>query len=869
MASGNIKGITIELNGDTTKLSKALEGVNKDLKETQSKLKDVEKALKIDPGNVELLSQKQKYLGQAIDDTKEKLKTEKEALEQLNQRAAAGENVTDQQEALQREIVKTEGSLESLQKQSDETGKAMAGDFKDAQSEVETLGDKVKKAGENMQSIGKNMQDVGSKVSNVGNSIDQNLSQPLKNVAVQSVDAWREVDEAMDTVTTKTGASGKALSDMQDTAKDIATTIPASFQEAGDAVGEVNTRFGVTGKQLNSLSTDFIKFSQINNVDVSSSIDSVQGAMAAMNVKTHDASKFLDVLNKAGQDTGVNVVTLADDISKNGAALNDMGYSASDAAFFLANLSKNGTDSSTVMTGLKTAFKNSASEGISMSDSLSEFNEVMASGVPETDKMQAAIDLFGKKSGPAIYQFCSDGKLNFDQLGTSMSDYAGNVDKTWQDTQDPLDQMVVVQNNLKEVGADLVDTAGPMLIDIMNDIIPIIKDLKAGWDSLPDGMQQFIVQAGLVGIAAGPLITKVGDVTTALGSITEGGGKVIAKLGELIGKSGETGTALEGVATGGGAKLTSFLTSDVSTACSTMQGTLGTAGLAVGTFAATFEFTSAILQLTGLDQKLEETGGKIYDFFHKADEEAADTSSKALQHATEVMQTGGDVQGAVHDLDDAIAVTSGNEQASLQKLRDAMVQKYGEGATASTQAAGTIQSSGSQMDSSMNQSAGTAESSGNRMKSAMSGASSSISGSMSSAQSSVSSGVGSMSRTITGANFTFPHIKLPHFSISGKLSLDPPSIPHISVSWYKKAMDDAYLLNSPTIFGMSGGKLLGGGEAGQEAVVGTDKLKEIVTDAVAGIGGGTTIIPVYIGQDRIDEIVVKASQRANYRSGGR
>ena len=869
MAS-RISGITIEIGGDTTKLSDALKGVNSELKETSAKLKDVERALKFDPGNVELLSQKQKYLGEAIEETQKKLQQEKEALEQLDARSAAGEDVTDQQEALQREIAETEGSLKNLQAQSDTTGRSMADDFKDAQQQVDTLGSKLESAGDKMQKTGDNIQYAGHKISDVGGAIDQSISQPLKQVADASVDAWREVDEALDTVATKTGASGEALADMQDRMEDVATTIPTSFQAAGDAIGEVNTRFGLTGDALQDLSTDFIKFAQLNDTDVSSSIDSVQAAMAAMNVDTKDASLFLDTLNKAGQDTGVSVTGLADEITKNGAALNDMGYSASDATFFLANLSKSGVDSSKVMTGLKTAFKNSAKEGKSMSDNLAEFNKVMESNASDADKSQAAIDLFGAKAGASIYQFCSTGKLNFNDLGTSMSDYAENVNSTWEETQDPLDQMTVVQNNLKEVGAELVDTAGPMIIDMMQQTIPIIKDLKDGWDSLPPGMQEFIVKAGLVGIAAGPLITQIGNVTTAMGGLIQGGGKVISKFGELISKSSETGTALGNVAgAGGGGKLISFLTSDVSSACSTMTGTLGTAGLAVGTFAASFEFTQAILQLTGLDDKLSEVGSDIYDFFHKADEEAADTSNKALQHATEVMQKGGDVQGAVRDLDDAIAVTSGNEQASLQKLRDAMVQKYGESATASANAAGTIQNSGSQMDSSLNSSAATAENSGNRMKNAMSGASSSISGSMSSAKKDVSSSVGSMSRTITGANFTFPRIKLPHFSISGKLSLDPPSIPHISVSWYKKAMDDAYLLNSPTIFGMSGGKLLGGGEAGQEAVVGTDKLRDIVTEAVAGIGGGTTIIPVYIGQDRIDEIVVKASQRANYRSGGR
>ena len=102
-----------------------------------------------------------------------------------------------------------------------------------------------------------------------------------------------------------------------------------------------------------------------------------------------------------------------------------------------------------------------------------------------------------------------------------------------------------------------------------------------------------------------------------------------------------------------------------------------------------------------------------------------------------------------------------------------------------------------------------------------------------------------------------PKIKLPHFKITGSFSLSPPSVPHLSIEWYKKAMDDAYILSNPTIFGMSGGSLLGGGEAGPEAVVGTDKLGAIVREAVASVvGGGSTVIPVYIGQERI-------------RSGGR
>ena len=116
--------------------------------------------------------------------------------------------------------------------------------------------------------------------------------------------------------------------------------------------------------------------------------------------------------------------------------------------------------------------------------------------------------------------------------------------------------------------------------------------------------------------------------------------------------------------------------------------------------------------------------------------------------------------------------------------------------------------------------------------------------------------------------WSLPKLKLPHFSMSGKFSLDPPSVPHLSVDWYAKAMNEPYILNSPTLFGMSGGRFLGGGEAGEEAVVGTERLAEIVQAAVAG-AGGDIVIPIYLGTERIEELVVKASQRVNYRSGGR
>ena len=105
--ANRIKGITVEIGGDTTKLSKALESVNGTIKNTQTQLKDVEKLLKLDPTNTELLSQKQRLLADSITATKDKLATLKTTAEQANQALANGEISQEQYDALQREIVET------------------------------------------------------------------------------------------------------------------------------------------------------------------------------------------------------------------------------------------------------------------------------------------------------------------------------------------------------------------------------------------------------------------------------------------------------------------------------------------------------------------------------------------------------------------------------------------------------------------------------------------------------------------------------------------------------------------------------------------------------------------------------------------
>jgi len=109
-----------------------------------------------------------------------------------------------------------------------------------------------------------------------------------------------------------------------------------------------------------------------------------------------------------------------------------------------------------------------------------------------------------------------------------------------------------------------------------------------------------------------------------------------------------------------------------------------------------------------------------------------------------------------------------------------------------------------------------------------------------------------------------PKIKLPHFKITGSFSLNPPSAPNFNVQWYKKAMDDAYILNGATIFGQQGGSLLGGGEAGSETVVGTEKLMQMMSQAV----GGQTVNVILQGDASEIFRVVRQENTQFYKANG-
>lgn len=309
----------------------------------------------------------------------------------------------------------------------------------------------------------------------------------LKDLAEGAYEAYQEFDKGYDIIVSKTGATDEALQGLSDSYNSVMKSVLTDTETAGTAIGEINTKFGLTGEELESLSEKFIKFAELNSTDVNSSIDSVKAACEAWGVEAENVGDILDLLNVTGQQTGASVDSLSDSLTTNAASLKDMNFNVEEAVTFLGQLEMSGVDSTTVMTGLKKALANAAKDGKTTSEALSELQEAMESSDSTAEATVAAMELFGTKAGPAIAEACQSGRLDFQNLGSAMTDYKNNVDDTYETTLDGADKIKLAWQGVKtDIGAEvgsMLDEFSPEIEDLISliedgarDILSSVKD---------------------------------------------------------------------------------------------------------------------------------------------------------------------------------------------------------------------------------------------------------------------------------------------------------------------------------------------------------------------------------------------------------
>ena len=784
MATNRIKGITIEIEGNTTKLQSALSGVNKDLRTTQTNLRDVNKLLKLDPTNTDLLRQKQDLLKKAIEDTKKKLDTEKEALKQLKAADQTPEVLT-QQQALERQIAEDENALSGLKKEFSSFGSVGAQAFF-------AVGEKVK--------------EVGKKITEVGEGITQKVTVPLAAVGGAAVAAFKNVDDGYDEMIKKTGATGEAAEEMIGIINELATTIPTDFKTAGSAVGEVNTRFGVTGEKLQDLSSRFIKFADLNNTDVSNSIDKTQKALAAYGLGADHAGAYLDRLNKTGQETGISVDKLAEGIVSNATAFQEMGLNIDQATFFMGQLEKSGTNSETVLNGMRKALKNATAEGKPLGQALAELQDRIKNGTDSMDGLTAAYELFGK-SGDQIYAAVKSGTLDFQTMGSAISEAGGSVEDTFAATLDPIDEFKLALNQLKIVGAQVGNTLMTVLQPMLQKIRDVLAKLKEKWDSLSPATQEMIVKIGLIVAAIGPVITILGTLVTAIGALMSPIGLVVVAIAAAV----AAGVALyqnwdEICAWAGELKQ------KVVDAWNNLKEKV-------------VEFASNIKEkVTGAWDTMKTKVSEVTDKIKTTVSDKFNSIKSTISNAWENVKT--NTSNAWNNIQNRISQNGGGIRGVIATAMEGYKSIWSNGFSFLDQVTGGKLSSIYQWFSSKFE-----------------------------AIRSFISPIVEWLKGLFNFQWSLPHIKLPHFSWSWIDLGGVISIPRISVSWYKKAYDTPYLFTDPTVIG---GRGFGDGGGSGEIVYGRDQLMRDIAEA----SSGDITINVYASEGmNVNQLADRVSER--------
>ena len=840
MASDRIKGITIEIDGDTKGLSKALQGVNKDIKTTQTNLKDIEKLLKLDPHNVTLLGQKMEALGRQIGQTKDKLTQLKSVSDEMEKGLKNGTVTAEQYDSWQREIIQTEQELKKLEDELKKVPSASQAAIQQACDDMDKLGNKVSS--------------VGDKISSVGDAL-MPVTAGIVAAGTASISAWTEVDDAFDDIIKKTGATGDDLQRLEDIAESIATTIPTDFKTAANAVGEVNTRFDVTGDQLNDLATAFIQFSDLNNTDVVTSIDNVSAMMKAWGLDAKDTAQVLDLLNGVGQQTGASADQIADILQSNALSFKELDLDIAQAATLLGNMEKNGIDASAGITALRKAMSKATDENKTLNEVIAEWQALMESNISESEKMAATEDLFGTRSYAQLFNAIQEGTISFTEINASMSDFEGNLSRTFEATLDPADEFTTTMNELKLFGAELGEEILPVLLDVLKDLKPILDDLKTAWESMSEEEQrQFIENLGKLAALA-PALSIGGRAISGVGSAISGlakAGKALSSLGigakiaSLFG-SGAGASAGAGAGTALGASIGTSLLAGIAAA-------LG--GGAVAKLLDNYVI-APILELFGSDSA---EWYKNFKWFGEGGffDELFDFNS--LNEAIDVYK------GAFQLMGEDAKANLENMKTAIGLIWDQIVGKINEVST--------------------------------NIKNSLSETWENIKSKVTEVWESVKNTIitvwDSISQTFTdfkdGIFQTFQDIydkiksiwdslgtlfqegfdiKLPHISVSGGVAPygigGQGSLPKFSVDWYA----NGGILTNPTIFGMQNGHLLGGGEAGAEAVLPLSNLQAMITEGMTeALGsGGDTVINVSIDNNNLGSVLLTAQQMMTLRRG--
>lgn len=553
MAS-RIKGITVEIGGDVTKLDKALRDVNNSIKDTQGQLKDVERLLKLDPGNTELLAQKQQLLAEAIEDTRKKLETLKEAERQAQEQLQSGDITQEQYMGLQREIVATEQKLKSLEKQAAQSNVVL--------QQISVVGEKFQKVGDSISGVGEKLLPVTTAVG---------------GIATAAVTTAADFDSAMSKVAAVSGAAGDDLDALREKAREMGSKTKFSASEAAEAMNYMAMAGWKTKDMLSGIE-GIMNLAAASGEDLATTSDIVTDALTAFGLSASDSGRFADVLAAASNNANTNVSMLGESFKYVAPVAGALGYSVEDTSIALGLMANSGIKATNAGTALRTLLTNMSKPTKDMSDAMdvlgisltddegnmyslmevmeqlrdgfgggsmsaedfsarlveldeqlsdgtvtqeeydASLEDLMASmyGVEAAQKAELAAMLAGKQGMSGLLAIVNASEEDFNKLAAAINNSNGTAEEMAAVMQDNLNgQMTILKSQLDE----LFISFGEMLMPMIRSGVSVVQAFVDKLNSMDESTRRTIVTVAAIAAAVGPVLIVLGNVITAVGKI--------------------------------------------------------------------------------------------------------------------------------------------------------------------------------------------------------------------------------------------------------------------------------------------------------------------------------------------------------------
>ena len=512
MGASRIQGITVEIGGDTTKLTAALKGVNGEIRTTQSQLRDVNNLLKLDPGNTELLAQKHRLLADAVRETKEKLETLKAAAEQANEALAKGEITQEQYDGLQREIIETEERLKSLEEQASQSAVAV----------------------QKIAAVGEDLKNLGDKISGVGTTLTKTVTTPIVGLGTVAVKTAADFDTAMSQVGAVSGATGKDLDALRDKAREMGSKTKFSASEAAEAMNYMAMAGWKTSDMLSGI--EGIMNLAASGEDLASTSDIVTDALTAFGLTAADSGHFADILAAASSNANTNVSMMGETFKYCAPIAGALGFSAEDTAEAIGLMGNAGIKSTQAGTALRTIMSNLSGEvkicGSNIGEvtiattnadgSMRDLSAILADcrtafgGLSESEKAAAAEALVGKNAMSGFLALMNAAPADIEKVSSAIANCDGKSAEMAATMQDNLaGQLTILKSQLEELAISF----GEILMPAIRQIVTWVQGFVDKLNGMDEGTKNTIVTIGLLAAAIGPVLIIIGKVVSAVGSI--------------------------------------------------------------------------------------------------------------------------------------------------------------------------------------------------------------------------------------------------------------------------------------------------------------------------------------------------------------